>query len=93
MAKKIAAENKFDLIFLFFCQCLHSQAVLASIIVVALLSTLRKFKEFKTIWARSKMDGVVWLSTFAFVILLGVGDGLIYGLIVSLVLLLVQLSL
>lgn len=70
------------------CQC-----VLASTIVVALTSTLRKFEEFAPIWKRSRLDALVWLATFAFVILLGVANGLMYGLVVSLVLLLFQLSL
>lgn len=60
--------------------------------MVALLSTLKKMSDFWSIWKTSKVDGLSWLCTFLFVLLLGVGNGLIAGLALSLFLLLVQLA-
>ena len=68
------------------------QCALSSIIVVALISSFRKFAEVKKHWAVSKLDGFLWVSTFILVALMGVDKGLLYSLAAGLFLMVVRLA-
>ena len=68
------------------------QCVLACIIVVALRSTMYQFVEFFHYWKVSKLDGLVWMGTFLLVVLFGVANGLLYGLVIGLVFLVIRMA-
>lgn len=77
-----------NIIFLKFLQC-----ALASIIVVALISSFRKASEVRKHWRTSKMDGFLWVCTFFLVVLMGVDRGLLYSLALGLFFLVIRLAL
>ncbi|XP_023932100.1 sulfate transporter-like isoform X2 [Lingula anatina] len=54
-------------------------AVLASIILVALKGMFLQFKDLKNLWHICKFDFAIWLVTWLAVVLLGVAMGLIIG--------------
>lgn len=53
---------------------------------------MSQFTELFHYWRLSKLDGLVWICTFLLVVLCGVADGLLYGLVVGLVFLLLRLA-
>lgn len=60
------------------------QAVLASIIVVALKGMLMQIKDFYKFYKTSKLDAFVWLATFISVVFIGIDIGLLVGTVLSL---------
>nr|XP_022906818.1 solute carrier family 26 member 6-like [Onthophagus taurus] len=60
------------------------RCVLASTIIVALKSMLFQIKDFFKFFKLSKMDAMVWLSTFLSVVFIGIDVGLLIGFIMSL---------
>ena len=44
-------------------------------------------------YRQSKMDALVWIGTFVNVILFGVGNGLLYGLVIQIIVLIIQIAL
>lgn len=61
------------------------RCVLASIVVVALSDIMVRIVDVAAVWRRSRSDGVIWTSTFASVLVLGVDGGMLIGVGVSLV--------
>lgn len=64
-------------------------AVLASIIIVAVFG-LVKYKEAIRLWRGSKRDFWMWVVTFVFTATLGIVQGVLVGVVVSLLVLLVR---
>jgi len=60
------------------------RSTLSCIIVVALKGILMQMKDFCTNWKLSKLDALVWLTTFTAVIVFGVTYGLFIGIVASL---------
>ncbi|XP_057664132.1 sulfate transporter-like isoform X1 [Diorhabda carinulata] len=60
------------------------KSILACIIVVSLKNTLTQIKDFVKIWKLSKIDGMVWLSTFIAVVFVSMEVALMVGLALSL---------
>lgn len=60
------------------------RSTLSCIIVVALKGILVQFRDLYENWRLSKLDALVWLTTFVSVIVFGVAFGLIIGIITSL---------
>ena len=60
------------------------QAVLSSIVVVALKGMFWQVKDLPAIWKQSPFDGMIWLITFLAVVLLDIDYGLGLGVAVSL---------
>lgn len=69
-------------IFLFL---LRLQAILASIIVVALKGMLMQAVMLKKFWKLSKWDAIVWIVTFLTTVVVSIDIGLLSGIIVSLI--------
>ncbi|KAJ6215865.1 hypothetical protein RDWZM_010365 [Blomia tropicalis] len=69
------------------------KCVLSCIIVVALISTMLQCSEVVHYYRQSKMDALVWIGTFVNVILFGVGNGLLYGLVIQIIVLIIQIAL
>ncbi|KAH7644241.1 sulfate transporter-like protein [Dermatophagoides farinae] len=67
------------------------KCVLSAIITVAIFSTIRRIRELKEAWKISKLDGILWIVTFLFVILFGVDNGLLYSILFSFVILIIKL--
>ncbi|XP_027196854.2 anion exchange transporter-like [Dermatophagoides pteronyssinus] len=67
------------------------KCVLSAIISVAIFSTLKRIRELKQAWKISRLDGILWLITFLFVILFGVDNGLLYSILFSFIILIVKL--
>ncbi|CAG2176528.1 unnamed protein product [Oppiella nova] len=61
--------------------------VLGSCIAVALVSLITKVGEFRRFWKVSKLDGMIWMITFVFVLVLCVDYGIYIGIVASLLLL------
>jgi len=59
------------------------QAVLASIIVVALRSVLLQVLDLPAFWRLSKTDGMLWLCVFFSVVLIDIDYGLLIGFTLS----------
>ena len=68
------------------------KCALACIIVVALLSTFKKFYDLVRFWKISKLDGLLWAVSFLLVTFLGVDQGLIYSLGIGIALLIYRLA-
>lgn len=66
------------------------QCILASIIVVALKGLFVQAKDIVKFWKLSKLDALVWLVTFAAVVLLDIDIGLLAGIIASLIVICIQ---
>lgn len=66
------------------------QCILASIIVVALKGLFVQAKDIIKFWKLSKLDALVWLVTFAGVVLLDIDIGLLAGIITSLLVICIQ---
>lgn len=60
------------------------QAILASVIVVALKGMLMQITAFVKFWRLSKMDAAVWMVTFLTAIFIGIDVGLLLGIAMSL---------
>jgi SulP family sulfate permease len=61
------------------------QTSLAAIILVA-VGNLLDFATFKRLWNYNKLDGITWFSTFISVLLTSAEQGIILGVVISLVL-------
>lgn len=59
-------------------------AVLASIVLVALKGLFKQFAVLKCLWKISKIDAFVWFSSFLAVFCLGVDYGLAVGIVITL---------
>ena len=59
------------------------RCVLSSIIVVALNKALLQVKDILNIWRLSKLNGMIWLSTYLIVVLIGIDIGVFVGICVS----------
>lgn len=66
------------------------KAVLAGIIVVSLKGLLWQFKHLPKFWKLSRIDGLIWLVTFAVVVLVAIDVGLVVGVAVSLLCLIIN---
>ncbi|KAK9879012.1 hypothetical protein WA026_003826 [Henosepilachna vigintioctopunctata] len=66
------------------------RCVLASIIIVALKGMLMQVKDFFKFIKLSKFDGAVWLVTFLTTIIVGIDLGLLFGVITSLMSLMIM---
>ena len=89
MQKNKQKQNLFktsDFFPFFFTKC-----VLSAIISVAIFSTLKRIRELKQAWKISRLDGILWLITFLFVILFGVDNGLLYSILFSFIILIAKL--
>ena len=64
------------------------QCVLSSIIIVSLKGLFVQFADFGKAWKSSKLDALIWISTFASVVIIDIDYGLGIGVAVSLVTLL-----
>ena len=63
------------------------QAVLASVIVVALKSMLFQYEDMPKFWKRSKLDGLLWIASFLATVILDIDSGLVLGIALNLLLL------
>lgn len=74
------------LIVCYFAPILHDlpKAALSCIIIVALKGILVQIKDFYLNWRLSKLDALVWLTTFLSVFIFGITYGLVVGIIASL---------
>ncbi|KAJ8957239.1 hypothetical protein NQ318_007803 [Aromia moschata] len=61
------------------------RSVLASVIVVALKGMLMQITAVWKFWKLSKMDAIVWITTFLTVVLVSIDIGLLVGVLMSLV--------
>ena len=61
--------------------------MLSAIILVALKGMLLQFHDLPKFWANSRLDGVLWLSVFAAVLVLDIDSGLIIGIVVAVLIL------
>ncbi|CAB4058510.1 unnamed protein product [Lepeophtheirus salmonis] len=80
----------FLLLFIFFAGPFFKylpKAILASIIVVALKGMFLQIHDFKKFYKKSKVDGIIWISTFIFTIILDIDYGLYASIGVSLLIL------
>lgn len=59
------------------------RCVLSSIIVIALNKTLLQVKDILSIWRMSKLNGMVWISTYLIVVLIGIDIGVLVGICIS----------
>jgi solute carrier family 26, other len=59
------------------------QAVLASIIVVALRSVLLQILDLPAFWRLSRTDGLLWLAVFLSVVVIDIDYGLLIGFTLS----------
>jgi MFS superfamily sulfate permease-like transporter len=66
----------------------NPQCVLSSIIIVSLKGLFVQFADFGKAWKSSKLDALIWISTFASVVIIDIDYGLGIGVAVSLVTLL-----
>ncbi|XP_075219033.1 solute carrier family 26 member prestin isoform X2 [Lycorma delicatula] len=66
------------------------RCILASLIVVALKGILFQVKDVFRIWKMSRLDGIIWLSTYLAVILIEIDIGLLVGLFVSILMIFIQ---
>lgn len=64
---------------------LFFQCILASLIIVALKGVLFQVKDLFSIWKLSKMDGIIWISTYLTVVLVEIDIGLAVGVAVSVI--------
>lgn len=62
--------------------------VLSSIIVVALKGMFLQFGDLKKIWAVSRADAMIWITSFLGVVIIDIDYGLLMGIIASLLVLL-----
>lgn len=69
--------------------CSLAQAVLASVIVVALKSMLMQMTAFYRFWKLSKMDAAIWIVTFLTVVFVSIDMGLLLGVVMSLLTILI----
>ncbi|XP_031636337.1 solute carrier family 26 member 10-like [Contarinia nasturtii] len=60
------------------------KCVLASIIVVALKTMLMQVVDFFKFWKISRLDALIWMSTFLAVVIVSIDIGLLVGIILSL---------
>ncbi|SES33697.1 SulP family inorganic anion transporter [Salipaludibacillus aurantiacus] len=63
--------------------------VLAAIILVAVYSLI-DFKELKHLYKVSRIDGWVWLTTFTGTLILGIEEGILIGIVFSLLILIIK---
>lgn len=61
----------------------YLQCALSAIITVAIKGLMMQVLDFKKFFSRSKMDGLVWLSTFLIVTFVEIDIGLLVGVIVN----------
>ena len=66
---------------------LYFQAVLGSIIVVALKSMLFQYEDMPKFWKRSRLDGLLWIGSFLATVILDIDTGLVVGIALNLLLL------
>jgi MFS superfamily sulfate permease-like transporter len=59
------------------------QAVLASIIVVALRSVLLQICDLPSFWRLSRADGILWVCVFLSVVVIDIDYGLLVGFLLS----------
>ncbi|KAK3870112.1 hypothetical protein Pcinc_024615 [Petrolisthes cinctipes] len=64
-------------------ETLPNQCVLSSIIVVALKGLFLQVRDFKTLWWCSRLDALVWLTTFLTSVIVDIDYGLAVGVVVS----------
>ncbi|XP_069945248.1 prestin isoform X2 [Cherax quadricarinatus] len=63
-------------------------AVLSSIIVVALKGMFMQVRDLKRVWGVSRPDAMIWLASFLGVVIIDIDYGLLLGIVTSLVVLL-----
>ncbi|XP_054007384.1 solute carrier family 26 member 6-like isoform X1 [Hylaeus anthracinus] len=66
------------------------RCVLASIIVVALKGMFQQAKQLMKFWKLNKYDALIWIATFLMVVVVSIDIGLLFGIMLSLLIILLQ---